>query len=106
MPTQLYVANLSYTVTNSDLERLFAVYGAVHDARVMSYPDSGQSTGSAIVDMGCEEASAAAIVALDGREYLGRPLVVVGRAAGPAGSERETEAMISEGSPALAVSYA
>jgi hypothetical protein len=56
MPTQLYVANLSYTVTNSDLERLFAVYGAVHDARVMSYPDSGQSTGSAIVDMGCEEA--------------------------------------------------
>jgi hypothetical protein len=108
MLTRLHVANLDHTVTAADLERLFAAHGAVLYAHVMTYPDSGQSTGSGSVDMGSPSAADAAVRALDGQPYLGRPLVltVCGRAAPAepsAGSQREIQAMISEGGPALAM---
>jgi RNA recognition motif-containing protein len=102
MLTRLHVANLDHTVTAADLERLFAAHGAVLYAQVMTYPDSGHSTGSGSVDMGSAAAADAAVRALDGWHYRGRPLVI-GAAAGeplPAGSRREIQAMISEGGPA------
>jgi RNA recognition motif-containing protein len=107
MLTRLHVANLDHTVTAADLERLFAAHGAVLYAQVMTYPDNGRSTGSGAVDMGSAAAADAAVRALDGRQYRGRPLVivVVGGAAvaePAAGSQREIQAMISEGGPALA----
>ena len=92
-------------MTDADLKRLFDADGFVVDARVMTYPESGRPTGSVIVDMGSESEGAAAIAALDGRDYRGRPLVV-GRAAGSsADSERAIEAMISEGGPVLALAF-
>jgi RNA recognition motif-containing protein len=106
MLTRLHVANLDHTVTAADLERLFAAHGAVLYTQVMTYPDNGRSTGSGSVDMGSAAAADAAVRALDGWPYRGRPLVIVvaaGAAAGeplPAGSRREIQAMISEGGPA------
>jgi RNA recognition motif. (a.k.a. RRM, RBD, or RNP domain) len=87
MSTKLYVANLTYTVNGPDLERLFAAHGTVLGARVMTYAESGQSAGCAIVDMASEEQADAAVVALDGRAYFGRPLVV-----GRATARNETDA--------------
>lgn len=87
MSTKLHVANLSPAVHSPELARLFAEHGPVLDARVTTFPDSGRSTGVAIVDMASEAAGDAAIEALDGRELAGRPMAVA-----PATPRNETDA--------------
>src|SRR4051795_13433704 len=76
MGRKLYVGNLSYNVTSSDLEQLFAQQGSVQSAEVIQDRESGRSKGFGFVEMGSDEEAQAAIAALNGQEHDGRALTV------------------------------
>jgi RNA recognition motif-containing protein len=76
MATKLYVGNLSYSVTQADLEELFAQAGAVESVNVISDKFSGQSRGFGFVEMASNEAAQAAIQRFDGYDLKGRALKV------------------------------
>ena len=76
MGSKLYVGNLSYNTTSSDLEQLFAQHGTVQSAEVISDRDTGRSKGFGFVQMGSDEEAQAAIAALNGQEHDGRALTV------------------------------
>jgi RNA recognition motif-containing protein len=72
----LYVGNLSYEVSNSDLEQLFQPHGQVQSAQVIMDRDTGRSKGFGFVEMGNDQEAQAAITALNGKESNGRALTV------------------------------
>jgi RNA recognition motif-containing protein len=72
----IYVGNLSYQVTQEDLEQAFAEYGTVSRVQLPTDRETGRLRGFAFVEMGTEEEEAAAIEALDGAEWMGRDLKV------------------------------
>jgi len=76
MTKKLYVGNLSYTVSNRDLEEMFAVHGAVESANVITDRETGRSKGFAFVEMANEQGARAAISALHGKDVGGRSLTV------------------------------
>src|SRR5450432_871892 len=76
MGSKLYVGNLSYNVTSSDLEQLFAQHGQVQSAEVISDRDTGRSKGFGFVEMGSDQEAQAAITALNGTQNDGRALTV------------------------------
>lgn len=76
MSTNLYVGNLAFATTSTDLQSLFAEYGEVADAKVITDRDTGQSRGFGFVEMASGEAAQSAISALDGRDVSGRALKV------------------------------
>ena len=73
---KLYVGNLPFQATGSDLQELFAVYGEVVSAQVVEDRDTGRSRGFGFVEMGSEHEMHAAIDALHDQEYGGRRLTV------------------------------
>ena len=85
MGSKLYVGNLSYNVTSSDLEQLCSQHGSVSSAEVIQDRDSGRSKGFGFVQMGTDQEAQAAISAMNGQEYDGRVVrtVVRGRAVAP-----------------------
>ena len=76
MGKKLYVGNLPYTVSDSDLQRLFEPHGAVQSAQVVVDRDTGRSKGFGFVEMETGEAAQAAITALNGQDFSGRSLTV------------------------------
>ena len=76
MGRKIYVGNLSYNVTSSDLEQLFTPHGQVQSAEVISDRATGRSKGFGFVEMGSDEEATAAIAALNGAEHDGRNLTV------------------------------
>lgn len=76
MGRKLYVGNLKYGVSSSDLERMFSPHGTVVSARVIEDRDTGRSKGFGFVEMSTDEEAAAAIAALNGQEHDGRALTV------------------------------
>jgi RNA recognition motif-containing protein len=76
MATRLYVGNLPWSISSSDLQTLFAEYGGVDSAEVISDRVTGRSRGFGFVQMDSEEASQSAIENLNGREVSGRAIVV------------------------------
>jgi hypothetical protein len=72
----LYVGNLPYTATDSDLQRMFEAHGAVQSAQVVVDRDTGRSKGFGFVEMDSGEAAQAAISALNGQDLGGRSLTV------------------------------
>jgi RNA recognition motif-containing protein len=76
MGRKIYVGNLSYNVTSSDLEQLFNAHGTVQSAEVISDRATGRSKGFGFVEMGSDEEAQAAITALNGTEHDGRNLTV------------------------------
>jgi RNA recognition motif-containing protein len=73
---KLYVGNLPYSVTDSDLQEMFAQYGTVQSAQVIMDRDTGRSKGFGFVEMGTSEEGQAAIQALHDQEIQGRKLTV------------------------------
>jgi len=73
---KLYVGNLPYTVSDSDLQRMFEPHGAVQSAQVVVDRDTGRSKGFGFVEMETGEAAQAAISALNGQDFNGRSLTV------------------------------
>ena len=76
MGSKLYVGNLSYSTTSSELEQLFGQFGAVQSAEVISDRETGRSKGFGFVQMGSDDEAQAAISALNGQQQDGRPLTV------------------------------
>ena len=76
MGKKLYVGNLGYTVTDGDLEQMFAAHGTVQSAQVVMDRDAGRSKGFGFVEMGSDQEAQAAIAALNSKEVGGRTLTV------------------------------
>ena len=76
MGKKLYVGNLTYGVTDSTLEQLFAAHGTVQSAQVIMDRDTGRSKGFGFVEMNSDAEAQAAITALNGKEVDGRALTV------------------------------
>lgn len=76
MGKKLFVGNLSYNVSDSDLQELFAAHGSVASAQVIMDHDSGRSKGFGFVEMGSEQEAQAAIAALNGAALDGRNVTV------------------------------
>ena len=76
MGKKLYVGNLSYDVSSSDLEALLAPHGTVQSAEVIMDRDTGRSKGFGFVEMGSDAEAQTAISAMDGQEQGGRALKV------------------------------
>src|SRR5207244_6751473 len=76
MGKKLYVGNLTYEVTDSALEQMFAAHGTVQSAQVIMDRDTGRSKGFGFVEMGSDQEAQAAIAALNGKEVEGRSLTV------------------------------
>jgi len=72
---KLYVGNLSYNTTDATLNDLFAPFGQVESARVITDRDTGSSKGFGFVEMSNSDAQKA-MGALNGREVDGRALRV------------------------------
>lgn len=76
MATQLYIGNLSYDTTQTDLQDLFAEVGTVVSANIIMDRDSGRSKGFGFVEMASGEEAQAAIKQFDGYDLKGRALKV------------------------------
>ena len=76
MATKLYVGNLAYGMTDTDLQNLFETHGAVRSAQVIMDRDTGRSKGFGFVEMNDANQAQAAITALNGQEINGRALTV------------------------------
>ena len=76
MGSKLYVGNLSYNATSSDLEALFSAHGTVQSAEVIADRDTGRSKGIGFVQMASDSEAQAAIAALNGADNDGRALTV------------------------------
>ena len=72
----IYVGNLSYEVTQDDLNSVFAEHGTVKRVQLPTDRETGRPRGFAFVEMGTEAEETAAIDALDGAEWMGRDLKV------------------------------
>jgi RNA recognition motif-containing protein len=76
MSTKLYVGNLPYETTESDLQALFEASGQVASINIVRDRATGQARGFAFVEMGDASAAQQAIQDLDKHAYGGRNLTV------------------------------
>ena len=76
MGKKLYVGNLSYGVTSSELEQLFSQFGQVQSAEVIQDRETGRSKGFGFVEMDSDTSAQAAIQGLNDKDHQGRPLKV------------------------------
>jgi RNA recognition motif-containing protein len=68
--SKLYVGNLSYSVTNEQLEELFANQGTVNSVNII------EGKGFGFVEMSSSEEAQSAMDALNNTEFVGRPLKI------------------------------
>ena len=117
MAKKLYVGNLSYGMTESELQSVFAPFGTVESVQIIIDRDTGRSKGFGFVEMGSADEASAAIQALHDKEIGGRKLigqlrrqpeleylpVVIGGKLGTLGSENSTfvEPLIAAGYSAV-----
>ena len=72
----MYVGNLSYDATDSEIRELFEAHGTVTDVFIVKDRESGRPRGFAFVSMGTVEEMNAAIEGLNGVEFSGRALTI------------------------------
>jgi RNA recognition motif-containing protein len=72
----MYVSNLSFHTTDSDLRKLFEEFGTVSSAKVITDRETGRSRGFGFVEMGSDDESNNAIKALNSKEVEGRAMSV------------------------------
>ena len=72
----IYVGNVPYSMTEDDLQKVFAEFGNVSSAKIIADKYSGRSKGFGFVDMDDEGEGQAAIEALNGKDFSGRQLKV------------------------------
>ena len=76
MNRKLYVGGLPFSVTDEQLEEIFAQHGTVESARVISDRFTGKSRGFGFVELSSEEEAQKAMDALDGTQLEGRTITV------------------------------
>ncbi len=72
----IYVGNLSWSMTDDDLSSLFSQYGSVSSAKILKEKNTGRSKGFGFVEMEDDEAAKTAIATLNESEVQGRKLIV------------------------------
>jgi len=72
----IYVGNLSWSMTDEDLNNLFSQYGTVSSAKILKEKNTGRSKGFGFVEMEDEDAAKTAIATLNESEVQGRKLIV------------------------------
>lgn len=72
----IYVGNLSWSMTDDDLSNLFSQYGAVSSAKILKEKNTGRSKGFGFVEMEDDDAAKTAIATLNESEVQGRKLIV------------------------------
>ncbi|TAE61018.1 MAG: RNA-binding protein [Nostocales cyanobacterium] len=72
----IYVGNLSYKVTEEDLNQVFAEYGTVKRVQLPTDRETGRLRGFGFVEMESDAEEQAAIDGLDGAEWMGRTMKV------------------------------
>lgn len=75
MTTQLYVGNLSFDVSETELRDMLSQHGPVNEINVIMDKVTGRARGFAFVTMNTPEGNAA-VLSLNGREWKGRKLTV------------------------------
>ena len=76
MGKKIYVGNLAYGVSSSDLQQMFEEFGTEESAQVIMDCDTGRSKGFGFVEMSSDAEAQAAIDALNGQNVDGRNLTV------------------------------
>ena len=76
MSMKLYVGNLAFQTSSSDLQELFGQAGTVESASIIEDRDTGRSRGFGFVEMATKEEGDAAIAQFNGKEFNGRNLTV------------------------------
>ncbi len=76
MMFKIYVGNLSFDATESEVEQLFGQHGEVQSVAIVTDRDTGRSRGFGFVEMTDDAQGQAAIDAIDGSELGGRSLKV------------------------------
>lgn len=76
MNKKLYVGSLPYSVTEDELRELFAEYGEVSSARIITDKVTGLSKGFGFVEMSSTEGAQKAIEGMNGKQIGGRTLIV------------------------------
>jgi RNA recognition motif-containing protein len=74
--TKLFVGNLTFDVTENDLQDLFVPFGPVNEVNLMTDRATGRSRGFAFVTMATPEGAEAAIQGMAGKDVKGRALTV------------------------------
>jgi RNA recognition motif-containing protein len=72
----IYVGNLSWSMTDEDLTNLFTQYGTVTSGKILKDKMNGRSKGFGFVEMEDDEAAKTAIANLNETEVQGRKLIV------------------------------
>ena len=72
----IYVGNLSYRMTDDDLEKLFSSYGSVSASKIVIDRETGRSKGFGFVEMPNQGEGDEAIRQLDGKDVEGRNIKV------------------------------
>jgi RNA recognition motif-containing protein len=73
---KLYVGNLSFDVSQAQLEEMFGPYGSVRSAQLISDRETGRSKGFGFVEMSSDQEAEAAITGMNGQMMGGRALTV------------------------------
>lgn len=73
---KIFVGNFSFSTTEADLRSLFEPYGNIESATLVTDRDTGRSRGFAFIEMTNNAEAEAAITALNGSDFGGRPLTV------------------------------
>jgi len=76
MGKKVYIGNMSFETSQSDLESMFGAHGTVESAQIISDRATGRSKGFGFIEMSSDAEAQAAIGALDGQDCGGRPLKV------------------------------
>ena len=72
----IYVSNLSYSTTSESLQELFAEYGEITSAKVITDRETGRSRGFGFVEMSSDEEGQKAIDELNGTDFEGKTITV------------------------------
>jgi RNA recognition motif-containing protein len=73
---KIYVGNLSFSMSESELKTVFSEFGEVSDATLVTDRDTGRPRGFGFVEMRNDQEARSAIAALDGKEVGGRTIKV------------------------------
>lgn len=76
MSNKIFVGNLSYTASTTDLEEAFRDFGEVVDAKIVKDRATGKSRGFGFVTFNSDEDAKKAALAMDGKEISGRKIRV------------------------------
>lgn len=72
--TKLYVGNLSFEATETELKEFFGQAGSVETVRIVTDHDTGRSRGFAFVEM--QDGGDKAVAAMNGKDFMGRAITV------------------------------